>query len=124
FIAARFSADIIPQAGILTLCVFGGLTTGVFVTRKDYSFLGPALSIACWIALGVILASMFFGFNLGLVFCFAMVAVASGFIIYDTSNVLHHYQTNQHVGAALELFASVALLFWYILEIAMLSRRD
>jgi hypothetical protein len=47
------------------------------------------------------------------------VLVACGWILYDTSNVLHHYRTDQHVAASLALFASVALLFWYVLRIVM-----
>ena len=65
----------------------------------------------------LIIAGFLFGFNLGLLFSFAMVALASGAILYDTSNVLHHYRTDQHVAGALALFASVALLFYYILYI-------
>ena len=38
--------------------------------------------------------------------------MAAGYILYDTSNVLHHYRTDQHVAASLALFASVALLFY------------
>jgi FtsH-binding integral membrane protein len=118
YVALRFSdPSVIPTAGIMTLAMFGGLTASVFVTRKDYSFLGPILSIAGFIALGLILAAILFGFNLGLLFSFGMVALASAFILYDTSNVLHHYRTDQHVAAALALFASVALLFFYILRI-------
>jgi FtsH-binding integral membrane protein len=121
WIAAHFSdPKVIPTAGILTLAVFGGLTVSVFVTRKDYSFLAPILSIGMMIALGVIVAALLFGFTLGLLFAFAMVALMSGYILYDTSNVMLHYRTDQHVGAALELFASVAMLFYYILYIVML----
>jgi FtsH-binding integral membrane protein len=109
--------NIIPTAGILTLGMFAGLTLSVFLTGKDYSFLGPILSIGMLIALAVIIAGWLFGFTLGLLFSFAMVALASGYILYDTSNVIHHYRTDQHVAAALALFASVALLFFYILRI-------
>jgi FtsH-binding integral membrane protein len=112
---------LIWQAGILTGAVFGGLTLAVFVTRKDYSFLGPVLSVASMIALGVIVASIFFPFTLGLFFCFAMVALVSGYILYNTSNVMLHYPPDMHVAAALELLADVALLFWYIAQILMLS---
>jgi FtsH-binding integral membrane protein len=116
---------VIPTAGILTLSVFGGLTLSVFVTKKDYSFLGPILCLSGFIALGIIVASCLLGFSLGMFFSFAMVALASAFILYDTSKVLLHYRTDQHVGAALELFASVALLFWYVLRIVMaFSSRD
>jgi FtsH-binding integral membrane protein len=48
-----------------------------------------------------------------------MVLFASVAILYDTSQVLHHYRTDQHVAASLSLFASVALLFWYVLRIVM-----
>jgi FtsH-binding integral membrane protein len=117
--------SVIPTAGILTLAVFGGLTLSVFVTRKDYSFLRPILCVGSLIALGVIVAAILLPINLGLFFCFAMVALVSGYILYDTSRVMLHYRTDQHVGAALELFASVAMLFWYILQIVMsASNRD
>jgi FtsH-binding integral membrane protein len=64
------------------------------------------------------------GGGLGLWFSVAMVVLAGGFILYDTSNVLHHYRTDQHVAASLALFASVALLFWYVLRILLASSRD
>ena len=124
YIASRFYPNAIPTAGILTLAIFGGLTAAVFVTRRDFSFLGPVLSIAGLLAIGFVLAAILFGFTLGLIFCFAMVALASGYILYDTSNVLHHYRTDQHVAASLALFASVALLFYYILRIIIASDRD
>jgi FtsH-binding integral membrane protein len=128
YIAVHFSADemLIPKAGIMTLTLFGGLTFAVFVTRSDFSFLRSFLCIASFAALGVILVSTFLGGGLGLWFSAAMIFLASGFILYDTSNVLHHYRTDQHVAAALALFAAVALLFWYVLRFLMAfsSNRD
>jgi FtsH-binding integral membrane protein len=116
---------LIAQAGMLTAAVFGGLTAVVFMTRKDYSFLRPVLTVACLIALGVIIAGILFGFTLGLFFCFAMVALVSGYILYDTSNVMLHYPPDMYVAAALELLGDVAMLFWYIVQILMLtSNRD
>jgi FtsH-binding integral membrane protein len=128
YIATNYLQDktLIPKAGILTGAVFGGLTMSVFVTRKDYSFLGPVLCVASWITFGVIIAAvMFGGFSLGLFFSFAMVALISGYILYQTSAVLLHMRTDQHVAAALMLFSSVATLFYYILRILMaLSNRN
>ena len=123
-VASGFAPNVIPQAGILTGAVFGGLTLVVFVTKKDFSFLGPVLSVGTLIALGVIVAGILFGFTLGLFFCFAMVALISGSILYNTSNVMLHYPTDMHVAAALELFASIATLFWYVLQILMSLNRD
>lgn len=125
YIAASFSDNsVIPTAAILTLAMFGGLTAIAFTTRKDFSFLGGILKIGSFVALGLIICSTIFGFSLGLFFSVIMVAFASAAILYDTSKVMHHYSTRHHVAASLELFASVALLFWYILRIVMsLSRR-
>ncbi|MBL8797427.1 MAG: US12 family protein [Planctomycetia bacterium] len=124
YIAAFLIKDqtVLPTAGILTLGVFGGLSTAVLVTKKDFSFLGPILSVAGWLALAFIVAAVIFGFSLGLIFSFAMVAFASAAILYQTSNVLHYYPTNMYVAAALALFAAVALLFWYILRILIATR--
>jgi FtsH-binding integral membrane protein len=113
---------LIGQAAILTLAVFGGLTACVFTTRKDFSYLGPILWVLSWLALGLIVAAILFGFNLGLWFALAMVGLVSGAIIYQTSNVMYHYRTDQHVAAALGLFASVVTLFYYILLALLRSR--
>ena len=116
---------IIPTAAILTLSVFAGLTLSVFVTRKDYSPLRPILCVAPFITLGVIVAATLFQFNLGLLFAFIVVALASAYILYYTSQVMLHFRQDQHVAAALELFASVAYLFYHILFIVMsVSSRD
>jgi FtsH-binding integral membrane protein len=123
YVAVNFSdPSILPTAAVLTLALFGGLTAGVFITGKDFSFLGPIICIASFVALGVIIAGMLFGFSLGLFFSFAMVALASAAILYNTSNIIYHYRTDQHVAAALDLFASVALLFFYILRILLATR--
>ncbi|HQU94236.1 MAG TPA: Bax inhibitor-1 family protein [Pyrinomonadaceae bacterium] len=123
FIAAVYSdASVIPKAGIVTLGLFLGITATVFLTRTDFSFLGPIVAIGGFAALGFIAASILFGFSLGSIFAFVMVAFAGTAILYNTSKVLHNYNTNQHVAAALTLFAGIALLFWYILSI--FSSRD
>jgi FtsH-binding integral membrane protein len=116
--------DLPIQAGLVTLAVFGGLTIGVFMSGKDFSFLGPILWVCSFLALGLIVAAVIFGFNLGLVFSGAMVALFAAYIIYDTSNIIHHYGTNEHVAASMALFGSAAMLFYYILRIFMFSRDE
>lgn len=123
WIAAQYDPSAIPTAGLVTLVIFGGLTGIVFLTRRDFSFLRGVLGVASLGALGVIVASLIFGFSLGVLFSAAMVVLAGGYILFYTSNILHHYRTDQHVAAALALFASVALLFWYVLRIFLASRR-
>jgi FtsH-binding integral membrane protein len=124
YVAVHYSdSTVLPTSIILTICLFLGLTVGVFATGKDYSFLGPIIGIASFVALGVIVAGLIFGFQLGLLFSFAMVALASAAILYSTSNILYHYRTDQYVAAALDLFAAVALLFFYILRILIQMQR-
>lgn len=115
-------ASVIGEAGIITLGLFAGLTAVVFVTKKDFSFLRSILMIGGFVAMGMIVCSIIFGFHLGIVFSGAMVLLAAGAILYDTSKILHHYGPQQYVGAALQLFASVALLFWYVLRILIALR--
>jgi FtsH-binding integral membrane protein len=128
YVAIVYMRDpfLIAQAGILTLCMLAGLTAVVFFTGKDFSFLRPILIIASFIALGLIVCAMLFPgslFTLGLWFSVAMIVLASGSILYNTSNIMLHFRTDQHVAASLSLFASVAMLFYYILLALMQSRR-
>ena len=120
YIAAfMVDAPVIKPAALLTLTLFAGLTGTVFITRKDFSFLRTGLMMGGFVALGLIVASILFGFHLGTIFSVVMVGLAGGYILYYTSNVLHHYRTDQHVAASLALFAAVALMFWYILRLFM-----
>lgn len=121
--ASIYDPAAIPTAGLVTLVLFGGLTGVVFITRKDFSFMKGILGVAALAGLGTIVAAILFGFSLGVWFSGAMILLAGGYILYDTSNVLLHYRTDQHVAAALALFSSVALLFWYVLRIFLQSRR-
>ncbi len=123
YVAAYYSSpDVIPTAGLITATLFAGLTFTAFTSGTDFSFLRGALTIGGFVALGLIVASIVFGFSLGLIFSAAMVVFAAASILYQTSNVIRDYRTDQHVAAALALFASVALLFWYVLRIVS-SRR-
>ena len=123
YIAEKTDPGIILSAGLATLVLFAGLTAIVFVTRKDFSFLRTVLIFGGLAAMGLIVIAILFQFALGPIFTYAMIALACGYILYHTSNVLHQYRIGQHVAAALALFASVALLFWYILQL-FLSRRN
>jgi FtsH-binding integral membrane protein len=112
---------LIVSAATATGGLFAMLTAAVFITRKDFSFLRSFLTFGMLAAIGFVATAILFGFTLGPIFMYAMIALMCGYILYDTSNVLHHYRIGQHVAASLALFASVVLLFWYILQL-FLSR--
>jgi uncharacterized protein len=119
---------LVTQAAALTLITFGGLSLTVILTKKDFSFLGYGLMLASWLLIGLIVVAIVMpllggpAIGLGIWFSFLVIALAAGYILYDTSNILHHYNTNEHVGASLELLADVVLLFYHILRVLIMTR--
>ncbi len=119
FLAEYSAPGAIGSAATVTLLGFSGLTAVAFVSRKDFSFLGGILKWGLIMSLVAIVAGVLFGFQLGTFFSVAMVGLAGIAILWDTSNVIRHYPEDRYVGAALQLFASVAMMFWYVLRIFM-----
>jgi FtsH-binding integral membrane protein len=117
YFATRLDVMILPKAALITTGLFLGLTWVAFTTKKDFSFLGGILRIGGFVALGTIVASIAFGFDLGIIFSSLM--MLGGSVLYQTSNVIHHYRTSQDVAAALALFASFATMLWYVIRILM-----
>ena len=126
FVAAHYAKDpyIIHKAGLFTLLIFAGLTATVFITRKDFSFLRGILMVGSFAALGIIIASMIFGFHLGTIFAVAMIVLMAGYILFQTSLLMAYFRPTQHVSAALMLFSTIATLFWYVLTLLMSLQRD
>ena len=122
FIAFRVAPEIVELAALVTLAAFGGLTAVAMLSGRDFSFLRTFLMWGGFVALGTIVMGVAFGFELGTYFSMAMIAFAGASILYDTSKILKTYPDDKHIAAALELFASVALMFWYVLRF-FLSRR-
>lgn len=122
YIADKVAPGAIASAAVVTFLGFVGLSLVAFMTRKDFSFLRGILFWGGILALVLIVAGVIFGFQLGTFFSVAMVGLAGAAILYDTSNILHRYPEDRYVAAALELFADVALMLWYVLRIFM-SRR-
>ena len=124
----RFGGDgafaILTQGTIITMAIFVGLTLTVFLTKKDFSFMRGALVVCTFGALGVILASIAFGFSLGAVFCGAMILLMAGYILYQTSLVMRDFPPQAYVSAALMLFSTVATLFWYVIQLLASLRGD
>ena len=122
-IAVSLQAGIVESAVFITVFGVLGLTAVAFITRKDFSFMRGILMLIGILALVAIAGSVLFGFQLGTWFSVAMIGFAGAAVLYDTSNIVHHYSEDRYVAAALELFASIALMFWYVLRLFM-SRDD
>jgi FtsH-binding integral membrane protein len=114
---------ILGEAVVITLAIFGGLTATVFVTKKDFSFMRGALTIASFAFIGVALASMIFGFHMGAVFSGIGILLMGGYILYQTSMVMNYFPPTAFVAASLMLFSTIATLFWYVLQFLMSMNR-
>ena len=115
---------IVLHAAVGTVLLTALLSVIVFMTRNNFSFLRPFLFFASIAALGLIVASLIFGFPLGTIFVYAMIALACCYILFSTGKVMDSYYEGVDGGyilAASELFVSVMMLFYYIL-IALLNR--
>lgn len=124
FIATAYTGgEVILQAGLITLMLFIGLSGVALTSKRDFSFLRSIIIIGGFVSIGLVLAGMLFGFNLGLWFSVGMVFLAGASILYETNQLKNVYAPNQYVGASLQLFSSIMLLFWYVLRILM-SRGD
>jgi len=122
FIADRKAPGAIDSATLITCLGAGGLMFVAHRTRKDFSFLRAILMWGGVLALIAIIGGAVFGFQLGTGFSVLMIGFAGAAVLYDTSNIIHIYPEDRYVSAAMQLFASIALMFWYVLRLLMGSR--
>jgi FtsH-binding integral membrane protein len=119
YIANLQAPGAIDSAAGVTILGCVGLIATAMITRKDFSFLRGMLTWMFFLALAAIVGSMIFGFNLGTWFSVAMIGFAGAAVLYDTSNIMLHYPQDKYVAASMQLFASIAMMFWYILRLFM-----
>jgi len=110
---------IVLQALILTASVFISLTAYVLVTKKDFSWMGGALFAGLIILLMWSFLNAFFDFGLGgrMVFSLAGALLFVGYILYDTSLLMHHLGPDDYIIAAVTLYLDIINLFLYLLEV-------
>ncbi|MAE77253.1 MAG: hypothetical protein CMJ85_10340 [Planctomycetes bacterium] len=111
------ATDSVGPAAIMTLSIFGGLTAYVFVTKHDFSFLGGILAIGMFAMIGIAIVGMIFGLQMGAWYSIGGALLFSGYILYDTSNILHRCRIDEPLPAAIELFVDIVMLFWFILSL-------
>jgi FtsH-binding integral membrane protein len=116
-------ATTVLAAAVITGLGFAGLSAVALVTKADLSFLRPILLWAAVCALVLIAGALLFGLDLGVWFSVAMIGLAGGSILYQTQTIMRRYPAEAYVGAAVQLFASVMLLFWYVLRLLGQVRR-
>ncbi len=119
WIADSFYEGVISQAAMLSILAFAGLSFIAITTGKDFSFLRGILMWGGVLALALIVGSVLFGTGLGTWFSVAMIGFAGAAILYSTQQVYRSYPPEAEIPAAMNLFSSLALLFWYVLQLLM-----
>ncbi|MEO1248084.1 MAG: Bax inhibitor-1 family protein [Pseudomonadota bacterium] len=122
YIALAVDSKIITLSVAVTLGAFAALTAVAMLSGRDFTFLKGLVRWGALVALATIVAGLAFGFHLGTYFSMGMIGLAGAAILYDTSKVLKSYPDDRYIAAALELFASIALMLWYVMRF-FLSRR-
>ena len=119
YVATTMYDGVVDSAAGVTVLGSVGLIATAMITRKDFSFLRGMLVWGGMLALIGIFSAMIFGFQLGTWFSLAMIGFAGAAVLYDTSNIIHHYPADKYVAGSMALFASIAMMFWYILRLFM-----
>jgi uncharacterized protein len=122
YLADAKAPGAIDSATLITALGAGGLMVVAHRTRKDFSFLRAILMWGGILAIVAMIGGAVFGFQLGTWFSVAMIGFAGAAVLYDTSNIIRNYPEDRYVSAAMQLFASIALMFWYVLRLVMGSR--
>ena len=107
----RFTEGLLRDYGVRAIIGKGGLSDASSAAFASYG--GVYLAIV---------GGAIFGFQLGTWFSVAMIGFAGAAVLYDTSNIIHYYPEDRYVSAAMQLFASIALMFWYVLRLLMGNR--
>ncbi len=100
-----------------TGAIFLGLSGYALTTRKDFSFMGGFIAVGILVAFGVMLLNLFMGIPaLALAVSAVVIMLMSGFILYQTSAMIHGGETN-YISATAGLFISILNIFTSLLHI-------
>jgi len=119
-----YSGKTVTNAAFLTGIIFAGLSLYTITSKRDFSFLGGMLTTGLIILIvGGLLNAFVFRSSAGS-FLFSAVGVFlfSGFIIYDTFNILKRYPTDEYISATLSLYLDILNLFLLLLHLLGGSR--
>ena len=125
-IVATYAPDVVGQAAFLTVVIFASLTAYAFISRKDFSYLGGLLFIGMISLILGGLANAFF-FKSGVasyMMAWVTVLIFSGYVLYDTSQIILRYDERGYCSAALSLFLDFLNIFMALLRILSGGNRN
>ena len=108
---------LIMEALGATALVFFALSAYALTTKKDFSFMGGFLVVGLVVVLVAAIANIFFAVPaVSLAISAAIVFIMSGFILFDTSRIIHGGETN-YIRATVSLYLNIYNLFTSILHL-------
>lgn len=122
YMATAAGTQTVVTAAGLTGLIFLSLSGYTLTTQKDFSYMSGFLMTGMWVVIGSMLlmfVGSFFGFYVSgfhLALSAAIVILMSGFILYDTSQIIHGGETN-YVMATVSLYLSIYNLFVSLLHL-------
>lgn len=124
-IVASYAPTVVGQAGFLSIMIFGGMTAYAFVSGKNFSFMGGFLFVGIWAVILAGVGNLFFfkSVNMSYWLAWGSLLISSGFVLYQTSNMIHEYGERDYCAAALGLFISFFNIFMSLLRILGGNRR-
>lgn len=115
YVSVNPSIVMLAMAG--TGVIFLGLSAYALTTQKDFSFLGGFIFVGLLVAIGAMLLNLFLGIPvLSLAISGAVIMIMSGFILFQTSAMIHGGETN-YISATAGLFISILNIFTSLLHI-------
>lgn len=116
--------SVVVKALIGSAIIFFGLSAYVLMSGKNFTFLGGFLFVGVLVAFLAGLGAMFFSMPaLSVVVSAAFLLIFSGYVLYDTSNIIHGEETN-YIVATLNLFMNIFNIFISLLNLLGVFNND
>jgi len=117
YLAMSNGGQIVMTALGGTGIIFLGLSAYALTTKKDFSFLGGMLFAGFLVILLGAIVNIFLAIPaVSLAISAAVIMIMSGFILYDTSRIIHGGETN-YILATVSMYLSIYNIFVSLLHI-------
>lgn len=120
--------QIVGEAFAITAIVMAGIGTYVWITNKDFGYLGRFLFIGLLAVIGIGFIALILGFfghsffaipQIYMLYELVIVALFVGFMLYDFSNIKQRYGPGDYVTATVALYLDFLNMFWALVQILL-----
>lgn len=109
--------SLIFEAIGITAVMFISLTVFAFQSKVDFTFMRAGLFLLLSIMFWFSILGWIVGITMPLAYSFLGVLLFSGYIIYDTSVIIHNFEPDEYINGAIQLYLDVLNVFLYVLKI-------